>query len=221
MRRTARCADAAPVARRGRPARDAGRPAHRRAGAGTGPGPGAREVGLVEAALQARRATVLDADALTILARDAALRDCLHDRCVLTPHGGEFARLFRMRRRSCGRTRTRRPRCLARRCRAGGGAAGGCVVLLKGADSVIAAPDRAGGGKRCGARPGHALACDGGIGRCVGRADRRTSRARSVALRGGRDGGLAACRGGARLWPRVIADDLPDAMPGLFRRMGL
>jgi ADP-dependent NAD(P)H-hydrate dehydratase / NAD(P)H-hydrate epimerase len=43
---------------------------------------------------------VLDADALTILSRDAGLFGALHDGCVLTPHGGEFARLFPDIRRS-------------------------------------------------------------------------------------------------------------------------
>lgn len=61
---------------------------------GPGFGTGAREVALVRAVLEARRACVLDADALTLIAKDAALRDLLHEKCVLTPHGGEFSRLF-------------------------------------------------------------------------------------------------------------------------------
>jgi hydroxyethylthiazole kinase-like uncharacterized protein yjeF len=61
-----------------------------------GPGLGLTDhcAALVRAALQAKRATVLDADALTLLARDAGLRDLLHESCVLTPHAGEFSRLF-------------------------------------------------------------------------------------------------------------------------------
>ncbi|MEM6638131.1 MAG: NAD(P)H-hydrate epimerase [Pseudomonadota bacterium] len=62
-------------------------------GPGLGVGEGTRD--LVRAALAAKRATVLDADALTAF-RDHTdtLFGMLHDNCVLTPHGGEFARLF-------------------------------------------------------------------------------------------------------------------------------
>ena len=64
-----------------------------------GPGLGLeRARGVVSVALGSgveRRATVLDADALTAFAGDpAALFALLHAHCVLTPHGGEFARLF-------------------------------------------------------------------------------------------------------------------------------
>ncbi|MFV2038125.1 MAG: NAD(P)H-hydrate dehydratase, partial [Paracoccaceae bacterium] len=42
-----------------------------------------------------RRAVLLDADALTCFAGDPRqLFDQLHENCVLTPHAGEFARLF-------------------------------------------------------------------------------------------------------------------------------
>ncbi|MEO0990831.1 MAG: NAD(P)H-hydrate epimerase [Pseudomonadota bacterium] len=62
-------------------------------GPGLGTGEGARD--LVRAALQAKRATVLDADALTAFegATETLFRQ-LHKDCVLTPHEGEFARLF-------------------------------------------------------------------------------------------------------------------------------
>jgi hydroxyethylthiazole kinase-like uncharacterized protein yjeF len=61
-----------------------------------GPGLGLddRAGALVAAGLAARRKTVLDADALTLIARDPALRAAVHKDCVLTPHGGEFARLW-------------------------------------------------------------------------------------------------------------------------------
>ena len=61
-----------------------------------GPGLGTddRAAALVATALASGRACTLDADALTLVAGDDALRGALHDRCVLTPHAGEFARLF-------------------------------------------------------------------------------------------------------------------------------
>ncbi len=64
-----------------------------------GPGAGLDdEEGLraaVLAVLQTGKTVVLDADALTCFA-DApeALYEALHDKCVLTPHEGEFAKLF-------------------------------------------------------------------------------------------------------------------------------
>jgi NAD(P)H-hydrate epimerase len=73
---------------------------------------------------------VLDADALTVLGRmrlRGALRALPPD-CVVTPHDGEFARLL-----DAGGDRLARAR-------AGAGELG-CTMLLKGADTVIAAAD--------------------------------------------------------------------------------
>ncbi|AVO37291.1 NAD(P)H-hydrate dehydratase [Pukyongiella litopenaei] len=103
-----------------------------------GPGLGldARARSLVEAVLPLRRAAVLDADALSLFRGDpAALFDLLHPDCVLTPHGGEFARLFpdlAGKMDAPGYSRIDAVRDAARRA--------GCVVLLKGPDTVIATP---------------------------------------------------------------------------------
>lgn len=61
-----------------------------------GPGLGIeRARHLVPVALGAKRATVLDADALSAYKDDPeTLFADLHEKCVLTPHHGEFARLF-------------------------------------------------------------------------------------------------------------------------------
>ncbi len=62
---------------------------------GPGLGLGEETRGLVEAALKSGAGVVLDADALTAFRDDPqALFTLLHDRCVLTPHAGEFERLF-------------------------------------------------------------------------------------------------------------------------------
>ena len=90
---------------------------------------------------QIRRAVVLDADALTLLARDAGLFAMLHNRCVLTPHGGEFARLFAdiaAKLQAPAVTGPAYSRVDATREAA---ARAGCVVLFKGPDTVIASPD--------------------------------------------------------------------------------
>ena len=101
-----------------------------------GPGLGTEETTreLVEAALTARRATVLDADALTAFEEDPkALFDMLHAGCVLTPHGGEFARLFPDLFRKLAEpahSKAEATRDAAERA--------GCTVLYKGPDTVIA-----------------------------------------------------------------------------------
>lgn len=102
-------------------------------GPGAGVGKGTRRAAL--AALEAGKRVVLDADALTAFAgRRESLTPLLSDRCILTPHDGEFARLFGdlpgIERHA---DRLGRARLAAAAC--------GAVVVLKGPDSVVAAPD--------------------------------------------------------------------------------
>ena len=106
-----------------------------------GPGAGVRDRTreFVHTALAARRHLVLDADALTSFA-DAperlfeAIRTTGDPRVVLTPHEGEFPRLFSdMSNKHPGRSKLERVRAAADR--------SGAVVLLKGPDTTVAAPD--------------------------------------------------------------------------------
>jgi NAD(P)H-hydrate epimerase len=104
-------------------------------GPGAGVGPETRD--RVLAALAARKRIVLDADALTVFAGETeALFAAIRSDCVMTPHGGEFARLFGQETESSGdapRGKLERARHATRE--------SGAVVLLKGSDTVVAAPD--------------------------------------------------------------------------------
>jgi hydroxyethylthiazole kinase-like uncharacterized protein yjeF len=105
-------------------------------------GLGDRTRELVFAALAPQRATVLDADALTVFENDPkALFAALHENCVLTPHGGEFRRLFPDIAEKLDETPGKGPAYSKVDATRAAAARAGCVVLFKGPDTVIAAPD--------------------------------------------------------------------------------
>jgi NAD(P)H-hydrate epimerase len=96
-----------------------------------GPGAGTSELTheFVVAALATGRAVVLDADVFAVFAgRAAGLKAMIAGPTLLTPHEGEFARLF-----PTEGDKLTRARRAARE--------SGATVLLKGADTVIASPD--------------------------------------------------------------------------------
>ncbi len=183
---------------------------------GPGAGVGATLRKLVAAALTkpARdRTIVLDADALTSFAGDAARLAGLIKRgghqAVMTPHEGEFAKLFE------GATGVRLGDDKLARARAAARLMG-AVVLIKGADTVVAAPD---GRATIGwdLPPWLATAGSGDVlsGLVAGLAaqDMPAFEAASAAvwLHG-------AC--GRAVGPGLIAEDLPEALPGVLRALG-
>jgi hydroxyethylthiazole kinase-like uncharacterized protein yjeF len=105
---------------------------------GPGLGLGEESRALVAAALGAQRATVLDADALSCYAAaPETLFAQTHSGCVLTPHAGEFARLFPDLADELAKnphfSKIDAARAAAARAR--------CVLVFKGPDTVIAAAD--------------------------------------------------------------------------------
>jgi len=99
---------------------------------GPGCGVSARTRDAVLAALATRRSLLLDADAITVFAgRPGELFAAIAGPVLLTPHEGEFRRLFPDLAAAPGKLeRARRAARLS-----------GATVLLKGPDTVIAAPD--------------------------------------------------------------------------------
>ena len=183
------------------------------AGSGSGGGAGTQMAELVLATLAGGRAAVLDADALTSFVDDpnqlfTALRRYVESPAILTPHDGEFARIFN------GKEQNGAVKQKLKETRAASHEAG-AVVVRKGADTVIAAPDgRAAISEN--APPWLATAGSGDV---------------LAGLIGGlRAQGMpafeAACAGvwlhgecGAEAGPGVIAEDLPECLPPVYRRL--
>nr|WP_325249840.1 NAD(P)H-hydrate dehydratase [Amylibacter sp.] len=176
---------------------------------------------IVKTVLKADKKTVLDADALSAF-QDAPseLFAALHPNCVLTPHEGEFRRLFpaihtkltKPDYNGAGYSKVDATRDAARQA--------GCAVLFKGADTVIAGPD----------------------GQTMINAAQYNRAAPWLATAGSGDvlagfiAGLMA-RGfdplkaaGSAAWlhvtcaltfgPGLIAEDIPEQMPAVFRALG-
>jgi ADP-dependent NAD(P)H-hydrate dehydratase / NAD(P)H-hydrate epimerase len=124
---------------------------------------------------------------------------------VLTPHEGEFGRLFP----DINADNT--PSKLERARRAAARAHG--VVVLKGADTVVAAPDgraviNANGTPYLGHRR---------FRRRAGRADRRADRAGHAAFEAACAAVWIHAEAGRRFGPGLIAEDLPGLVPGVLR----
>ncbi len=169
------------------------------AGPGMGTGPGGRDA--VVSLLARGAPAVLDADALTLFA-DAAddLAAAIRGPLVITPHEGEFARLF-PELADPGSGKMRRARAAAERL--------GAVVVLKGADTVIAAP----GGDLLVNSNAPAWLATGGTGDVLagtitGLLAQGMPAAESAAAAVWLNGAAASAAG-----PGLLAGDLPDLLP--------
>lgn len=163
---------------------------------------------MVAVAVQAQRGLVLDADALTSFEGLASeLHQAFrHAPTVLTPHEGEFARLF-----SGHPDLLHPPSKVERALRAA--AYTGAVVLLKGADTVIASPD------------GRAAINENGT-PYLGTAGSGDTLCGVIAglMAQGLPAFEAACAGtwihaeaGASFGPGLISEDLAGLLPGVLR----
>ncbi|MCA8881753.1 MAG: NAD(P)H-hydrate dehydratase [Rhodobacteraceae bacterium] len=189
-------------------------------GPGLGLGEATRD--LVRAALAAERALVLDADALTAhAAAPGELFDRLHPRSVLTPHSGEFARLFPDLGAGIGADFGESGLDARRRAVLAAAERAGATVLLKGAVTLIAEP---GGGAAsldltgALAAPWLATAGSGDVlaGIITGLLARGVPPFQAAEL-----GAWMHAAAGRQAGAGLIAEDLPDALPAVFRGLGL
>jgi NAD(P)H-hydrate epimerase len=163
-----------------------------------GPGSGANErlAGAIAAALDSEAALVLDADCFSILAdRANGLVGRLDHRVVMTPHEGEFSRVF-------GPAQPRLSVALK------AAKETGATMVLKGADTIIAA-----GGKaviNTGAPPDLATAGSGDVlgGLIVGLLANRLQPLLAATIGCWIHGNAASLFG-----PGLLAGDLPDMVP--------
>ena len=181
------------------------------AGPGLGLDDAAREK--VLACLSAKRAAVIDADGLSAFAEAPdALFTALDQRHIITPHTGEFARMFA----SIDLEKT--DRLTAARAAAD---RAGCCVVLKGADTVIAHPDgRA--AINVNAPPDLATAGSGDVlaGFIAALAGSKLPNGEPMPVFEAACGGVwlhGAC--GQLAGPGLIAEDLPHQIPTLLRRL--
>lgn len=174
-------------------------------GPGCGVGPATRD--MVGAVLASGAAAVLDADALTSFREEpGALFRLLREPAVLTPHEGEFDRIF-LGLRAKSQNRIEAARAAA--------ATAGCSVLLKGPDTVIAAPDGL-ATVNTHAPPALATAGSGDVlAGLIGGLMAQGLNSYKAAMAAAWLHGEAAFRFG----PGLIAEDLPEQMPAVLRQL--
>lgn len=171
-----------------------------------GPGAGVGDATRIRALdmLGTGKPVVLDADAITVFAScQEELFQAIRGPCVITPHEGEFKRIF-----DVSGDKVARARHAARR--------SGAVIVLKGADTVIAAPD---GRAIINSNAPSTLATAGSgdvlggfiLGLLAQNMDAFPAAAAAVWLHGAAAAGFGA---------GLLAEDLPDLLPAVLRKLG-
>ena len=182
-----------------------------------------RAEGLLEAAIGGVKphSTVLDADALTILARRPDLFAKLHKNCILTPHAGEFKRLFPEIIAKLDAPALTGPAYSKVDATREAAALAGCVVLFKGADTVIAAPDgRAAINSAHYERAAPWLATAGSGDVLAGFITGLLARG-FTPMQAAETAAWLHVESALHFGPGLIAEDLPEQLPAVFKALSL
>jgi hydroxyethylthiazole kinase-like uncharacterized protein yjeF len=170
-----------------------------------GPGAGVSAVTRQHAAsmLATAKPVVLDADAISVFAeRPQELFAAIRGPVVMTPHEGEFKRLFQLQGDKLRRAR-------------GAAQESGAIIVLKGADTIVAAPD---GRTVINANAPATLATAGSgdvlggliLGLLAQGMDPFLAAAAAVWIHGDAASGFG---------PGLLAEDLPDLIPAILRKL--
>ncbi|MFK7942403.1 MAG: NAD(P)H-hydrate dehydratase, partial [Paracoccaceae bacterium] len=165
---------------------------------------------------------VLDADALTEFRDDPdTLFHMLHKKCVLTPHEGEFGRLFPEILAKLKDPAVRGPAYSKVDATREAAARAGCVVLFKGADTVIADSDG-----RCAINSAHYersapwLATAGSGDVLAGFITGLLARG-FTPIQAAKTAAWLHVECALKFGPGLIAEDIPEQLPAVFRDLGL
>jgi NAD(P)H-hydrate repair Nnr-like enzyme with NAD(P)H-hydrate dehydratase domain len=145
----------------------------------------------------------------------------LHDKCVLTPHGGEFARLFPDIAEKLDAPAITGPAYSKVDANREAAKRAGCVVLFKGPDTAIAAP-----AGRCSINSAHYersapwLATAGSGDVLAGFITGLLARGFSP-MHAAETGAWLHVECARKFGPGLIAEDLPEQLPAVFRDLGL
>lgn len=180
---------------------------------GPGLGVSANTRALVATALDGDRAVVLDADALTSFEDDpaplvAAIAARTDRPVVLTPHQGEFSRLFK----NLSQDHEKKSKLASAW---GAAKASGAVVLLKGADTVVAAPD----GRAAISENAPPWLATAGSGDVLAGIIAGLLAQHMLAFEAACAGAWLHGETGNEAGPGLISEDLPEVLPAIYRRL--